>query len=180
MEVGLDRRMSRKYGAALALSQTPRNEAICKPSRHGSRGRPQTSTPWTIGVDSAPSRVCISVNRRNVALAEYLLSRGASVNHGDASALHILIARPSTSYSTDMVGLLLRAGADVNARDINGESPIAWAIEKFGEDDLSDRELTRLLQFTVQLLRHGASLADGFFGLDQDDEHGSRSRRGFH
>ena len=99
----------------------------------------------------------------SVALAEYLLSRGASVNHGDASVLHCAVARPSTSYSTDMVGLLLRAGADVDARDMDGESPIAWAIGKFGEVN-SDRELTRLLQSAVQLLRHGASLADGLFG----------------
>ena len=114
---------------------------------------------------------CLSfrITAENVAVAEYLLSRGASVNIGDSSALHIAIARPSTSYSTDMVALLLRAGADVNARDINDESPIAWAIEKFGEDDLSDRELTRVLQFTVQLLRHGASLADGFFGLEDGE-----------
>ena len=106
----------------------------------------------------------------NVAVAEYLLSRGASVNIGDSSALHIAIARPNTSYSTDMVGLLLRAGADVDARDIyNVQSPIAWAIEKFGEEELSDRELTRVLQSIVQLLRHGASLADGFFGLSDGE-----------
>ena len=60
----------------------------------------------------------------SVALAEYLLSRGASVNHGDGgSALHILVVRPSTSYSTDMIGLLLRAGADVNARNDAGNTP---------------------------------------------------------
>ena len=101
----------------------------------------------------------------NVAVAEYLLSRGASVNIGDSSALHIAIARPNTSYSTDMVGLLLRAGADVDARDIyNVQSPIAWAIEKFRDLGLGESERTRQLQFTVQLLRHGASLADGFFG----------------
>ena len=94
----------------------------------------------------------------SVALAKYLLSRGASVNHGDASVLHCAVARPSTSYSTDMVGLLLRAGADVDARDMDGESPIAWAIGKFGEVN-SDRELTRLLQSAVQLLRHGASFS---------------------
>ena len=109
------------------------------------------------------------ITAENVAVAEYLLSRGASVNIGDASALHIAIARPSTSYSTDMVGLLLRAGADVDARDDGCESPIAWAIEKFGDDDLSDSELTRVLQSTVQLLRYGASLADGFFGLEDGE-----------
>ena len=49
------------------------------------------------------------------------------------------------------------------------ESQKVSAIEKFGEDDLSDRELTRVLQFTVQLLRHGASLADGLFGLEDGE-----------
>ena len=106
----------------------------------------------------------------NVAVAEYLLSRGASVNIGDSTALHIAIARPTTSHSTDIIDLLLRAGADVNAREIyNVQSPIAWAIEKFRDDDLSDRELTRVLQSTVQLLRRGASLADGFFGFEDGE-----------
>ena len=99
----------------------------------------------------------------SVALAEYLLSRGASVNHGDTSVLHCAVARHCISYPTDMVGLLLRAGSHIDARDDGGESPIAWAIGKFGEVN-SDRELTRLLQSAVQLLRHGASLADGLFG----------------
>ena len=112
----------------------------------------------------------IDLSADNLALAEYLLSRGASVNHGDGgSALHILVVRPSTSYSTDMIGLLLRAGADVNARDIHSHSPIAWAIEKFRDLGLSESERTRQLQFTVQLLRHGASLADGFFGLEDGE-----------
>ena len=112
----------------------------------------------------------IDLSADNLALAEYLLSRGASVNHGDGgSALHILVVRPSTSYSTDMIGLLLRAGADVNARDIHSHSPIAWAIEKFRDLGLGESERTRQLQFTVQLLRHGASLADGFFGLEDGE-----------
>ena len=101
------------------------------------------------------------------ALAEYLLSRGALVNngvtngHGHASALHITVARHHRSHPTDMVGLLLRAGADIDARDRQGESPIAWAIATF-QDDSSERERTRALECTVQLLRYGASLADGF------------------
>ena len=112
----------------------------------------------------------IDLSADNLALAEYLLSRGASVNHGDGgSALHILVVRPSTSYSTDMIGLLLRAGADVNARDIHSHSPIAWAIEKFRDLGLGESERTRQLQFTVQLLRHGASLADGFFGREDGE-----------
>ena len=101
------------------------------------------------------------------ALAKYLLSRGASVKNGatngngQASVLHIAVARHHRSHPTDMVGLLLRAGADIDARDRQGESPIAWAIATFG-DNSSERELTRALQCTVQLLRYGASLADGF------------------
>ena len=114
---------------------------------------------------------CLSfrITAENVAVAEYLLSRGASVNHGDASVLHCAVARHCISYPTDMVGLLLRAGADVNARDNHSHSPIAWAIEKFRDLGLSESERTRVLQFTVQLLRHGASLADGFFGLEDGE-----------
>ena len=105
----------------------------------------------------------------SVALAKYLLSRGASVNHGDASVLHCAVARPSTRYSTDMIGLLLRAGADVDARDMDGESPIAWAIKSFSRSNgVSASERTRALECTVQLLRYGASLADRFFGLESD------------
>ena len=108
----------------------------------------------------------IDLSADNLALAEYLLSRGASANHGDGgSALHILVVRPSTSYSTDMIGLLLRAGADVDARDDRGESPIAWAIANFRDfgANSTERELMRALECTVQLLRYGASLADGFY-----------------
>ena len=103
----------------------------------------------------------------NAALAEYLLSRGASVKNGEtngngqASVLHIAVARHYRSHPTDMVGLLLRAGADIDARDRQGESPIAWAIATF-QDNSSERERTRALECTVQLLRYGASLADGF------------------
>ena len=105
----------------------------------------------------------------SVALAEYLLSRGASVNTGDASVLHCAVVRHHSSHPTDMIGLLLRAGADVNARDIHSHSPIAWAIEKFRDLGLGESERTRQLQFTVQLLRHGASLADGFFGREDGE-----------
>ena len=99
------------------------------------------------------------------ALAEYLLSRGASVNHGDASVLHCAVARHCRSHPTDMVGLLLRAGADVDARDFHDESPLAWAISNFRHvgANLTERELMRALECTVQLLRYGASLADGFY-----------------
>ena len=102
------------------------------------------------------------------ALAEYLLSRGASVNHGDASVLHCAVARHCRSHPTDMVGLLLRAGADVDARDFHDESPLAWAISNFRHvgANLTERELMRALECTVQLLRYGASLADRSFGFE--------------
>ena len=105
----------------------------------------------------------------NLALAEYLLSRGASVNHGDASVLHCAVARHCISYPTDMVGLLLRAGSHIDARDDEGDSPIAWAMDAM-RSDRSERELTRALECVVQLLRHGASLADGHFGFKNDEE----------
>ena len=105
----------------------------------------------------------------SVALAEYLLSRGASVNHGDASVLHCAVARHCISYPTDMVGLLLRAGSHIDARDDEGDSPIAWAMDAM-RSDRSERELTRALECVVQLLRHGASLADGQFGFKNDEE----------
>ena len=103
------------------------------------------------------------------ALAEYLLSRGASVNHGDTSVLHCAVARHCISYPTDMVGLLLRAGSHIDARDDEGDSPIAWAMDAM-RSDRSERELTRALECVVQLLRHGASLADGQFGFKNDEE----------
>ena len=106
----------------------------------------------------------------NAALAEYLLSRGATVNYGvtngrgTSSVLHIAVARHYRSHPTDMVGLLLRAGADIEASYDYG-APIAWAIEKLTRAD-GDLELTRALECMVQLLRHGASLADGSFGFE--------------
>ena len=112
----------------------------------------------------------------SVALAEYLLSRGASVNHGDASVLHCAVARHCISYPTDMVGLLLRAGSHIDARDDGGESPIAWAMDEI-VSNRRDLWLTRALECVVQLLRHGASLADGHFGFKNDEEGFNREPR---
>ena len=117
---------------------------------------------------------CLSfrITAENVAVAEYLLSRGASVNHGDTSVLHCAVARHCISYPTDMVGLLLRAGSHIDARDDEGDSPIAWAMDAM-RSDRSERELTRALECVVQLLRHGASLADGHFGFKNDGNYKS-------
>ena len=104
------------------------------------------------------------------ALAEYLLSRGAEVNRRDpyGSVLHCAVVRHRRSHPTDMVGLLLRAGADVDARDFHDESPLAWAISNFRHvgANITERELIRALECTVQLLRYGAPLADRGFGLE--------------
>ena len=67
-----------------------------------------------------------------------------------------------------MVGLLLRAGADVNIRESDsrcGETPLAWAIGKFRvwsrgnfTPSFSRRCSFRCLECVVKLLRAGASL----------------------
>ena len=121
---------------------------------------------WTL-LHHACLAVPLTVNHE--ALAEYLLSRGASVNHGDTSVLHCAVARHCISYPTDMVGLLLRAGSHIDARDDGGESPIAWAMDEI-VSNRRDLWLTRALECVVQLLRHGASLADGHFGFKNDEE----------
>ncbi|CAH0369796.1 unnamed protein product [Pelagomonas calceolata] len=146
------------------------------------RGDLQAVEAWlegpSSGIDAMDSyrwtllhHACLAnpITADSVAVAEYLLSRGASVNIGDSSVLHCAVARPSTSHATDMIGLLLRAGADVDARDDDSMSPIAWAMDEI-MSNRSESDLTRALECVVQLLRHGASLADGHFGL-KNNEH---------
>jgi len=54
----------------------------------------------------------------------FLLEKGADVNYDSTIVLHIACGYQSRG----IVGLLLDAGADVNARDGDGWTPLHWAI----------------------------------------------------
>ena len=90
---------------------------------------------------------------RHVELARYLLSRGASIDEKSpqAQGQTALLIACYTSFGTvtEMVSLLLSAGADPNARNNFGRTPIN-ALMSFGR--------TPSVECVTALLRAGASL----------------------
>ncbi|MDB5300609.1 MAG: hypothetical protein JWO87_2272 [Phycisphaerales bacterium] len=68
------------------------------------------------------------------ALVEYLISRGANLSarepvHGDAP-LHVTAYCSWGAEGTEIVRILVARGADVNALDVRGETPLDLAIEQ--------------------------------------------------
>jgi hypothetical protein len=119
-----------------------------------------------------------------MALAEYLLSRGANVNHRSEAALdmgftalHIAAARHYRSYPEDMVSLLLSAGSEVDARTRSrSETPLAWALVNFRPESRNERQVTRALDCIVKLLELGASLDSVSDGKSIEDHMAERTR----
>lgn len=73
-----------------------------------------------------------AVTNNNMALAVYMVSRNAptlNVNRPDRFGLTPLMLA-SRNGAADIVGLLLRAGARINVRDIGGNSPLIFAVKE--------------------------------------------------
>lgn len=91
-----------------------------------------------------------AVTNNNMALAVYMVSRNGStinVNRPDRFGLTPLMLA-SRNGANDIVGLLLRAGARINVRDIGGNSPLIFAVKE-GHIDI-----------VQQLLEAGANAND--------------------
>ena len=91
------------------------------------------------------------LNLGNVAVARYLLSRGASIDEKTLQGQTALLIACYTSFGTvtEMVSLLLSAGADPNARNAFGRTPLNAHLE-FCQ--------TPSVECVTALLRAGASL----------------------
>ena len=92
------------------------------------------------------------VDGQHVALARHLISLGADVSiatlAGGTSPLLNTVMNATDESSIHMMSLLLGAGANVNTRDCNGDTPLYWAIHPS----------TLRITIITALLRAGASL----------------------
>ncbi|CAH0549306.1 unnamed protein product [Brassicogethes aeneus] len=70
-----------------------------------------------------------AVNGNHTKIAEFLINQGADVNLRDSkhyrTALHVAAA----SGNVKMANVLVSKGADINAQDINGNSPLMFAVD---------------------------------------------------
>ena len=91
------------------------------------------------------------VNDRHVALARHLIALGADVNIASRAApMHQIVQRTwGRQAILEMLSLLLGAGANVNARDGYGHTPLWYAIRHDPEHSLT---------LITKLLRAGALL----------------------
>ncbi|NXO42937.1 ASB18 protein, partial [Locustella ochotensis] len=102
---------------------------------------------------TAPLHLCTS--RGSLRCATLLLRHGAAVGlpseAGGDTALHVAARHPCGAANAELARLLLRRGADANAIDYDGVSPLGWALQGAA----SHRELRP--HRTVQLLlNHGS------------------------
>ena len=99
---------------------------------------------------------------RNAKIMETLLNQGADPNQsewGGAAALHVAAA----NNSPELIKLLVRRGADVNAKNGFGETPLILLIDRSYGDSLNT--LKYLLDNVKYLIEHGADVgASSIFG----------------
>jgi len=79
-----------------------------------------------------PPLICIAVQHRSVKVLELLIKKGFNVNEYGSykSPLHIIFEKRSLDKEDlEMLKLLIDAGADINAKDENGRTPLFGAIE---------------------------------------------------
>jgi hypothetical protein len=105
---------------------------------------------WTPLMMAAEAQNTDRMSLEHVEVARYLLSRGASIDKKDAEGHTALLIACycGDGTVTEMVELLLSAGADPNVRNEGGRTPISAHV-RFG---------TPTVECVTALLRAGASL----------------------
>jgi ankyrin repeat protein len=85
-----------------------------------------------------------AIFRDDISALQRLLSMGVSPNQFDASSEHSALHHAAYRGALGMVNVLLSAGADVDIRNVRGETPLMWACK------------TDALTLAVTLLDRGA------------------------
>lgn len=96
----------------------------------------------------------LTAHARNTALQRAIAAK-APLSDASGSVLHALAFDAEETEHAETLKILLEAGADINARDEEGRTPIFRYLETFSEEVTEDqRECLRLM------LEHGASLTE--------------------
>ena len=66
-----------------------------------------------------------------------MVEKGANINAKDSDGIGILQTALSAELDVELVRLLLEAGANPDAQDIDGDSPRMW-VEESGDKALMD------------------------------------------
>ena len=94
--------------------------------------------------DQTPLIICMDTPAPRI--ARFLIDHGANVNAGDATSRLTALHFAAGFDETGMIGMLLKAGAHINTRDSNGETPLMCAATFTGSCGSSDSpEAVRVL-----------------------------------
>ena len=101
----------------------------------------------------------LAVQQGNVEIVNCLVAARAKVNVGSGSmtALHLAAGMPKTDYTMDIVRLLLKNGACINAQDNKGFTPLLKAVW-MNNVEVAQYLLDAGADSTIPSLEHGTAL----------------------
>ncbi|CAH0549684.1 unnamed protein product, partial [Brassicogethes aeneus] len=80
------------------------------------------------------SPLMVAVNRNYEKIAEFLINQGADVNLRDKQDNHTALHHAAFTGNVKIANVLVKNGVNVNAQDINGLSPLMFAVGKNHEE----------------------------------------------
>jgi hypothetical protein len=99
---------------------------------HPSQADKDKALYWAMRQDLAADR---AVPSQQIVM---LLAAGANPNRTNNGYIPIMSALGRSKSSEALVGLLVKAGADVNARDEDGKTVLMWAMPPYGTEALAE------------------------------------------